>query len=742
MQAASAKYKEAMKEHWRNGISHLRVTIGMVNQTAQASAFIPDAEACTYFSNLQLPFENETAKEIYATAEQNFAKTDGSLFFLPRNKTEVALNAGIVSKELLGSIEVRFPLPLNIKGLTIDFGQAYPVDFDIESEENTVFIRDNQKSYFVTEEVFLRATYLHFIPKKMENGTGRLRIQQITMGIGIYFDNKKILSASKKEFISPIGEELPAIDFDLTIDNKGREFDVENYKSSLNFLEIGQKIEVIYGFDVEQEIEWIQGAVLRLKEWSTDDNTMQFSAFDGFEVLDGVYYKGTYYADGISLYELAESVFLDAEITGYWIDPYLKNVKVQNPMPPVTHKEALQIIANAGRCLLGQNRFGQITIKSSFIPEMQAKSVNETYFSSTGKILDKKEKESYAFAAEDYTNVKYGQYFLPRQKENALNTGYVSLEVANSDGLFHKNPTVEISAETAFKCFGITLEFGANPPEAVKFHAFYNEKEKEVYEALNLEKVTVIEHEFTEFDYLILEFTKGCPNNRVSLQNIYFGESTDYKLEYGAELLKTPKGKQLQKVKELQVYRTIYELSMDTVELKREKLTLSGIKQHTIYLDNPASDYQVHISAGTVRILDSSVYFVLVEISGVNGEAEVVLSGKEYILSRIRTARSLNPIGITKTWENPLVSEEDHAADLAKWIGNYMLADIEYELEYRGEPRIDANDILFLENKCVDNLLIRAYDHTLNFNGVLSGSIKARRDYSGVAAAKNRLAGK
>lgn len=55
----------------------------------------------------------------------------------------------------------------------------------------------------------------------------------------------------------------------------------------------------------------------------------------------------------------------------------------------------------------------------------------------------------------------------------------------------------------------------------------------------------MVSHEFPEFDYLVLEFTKGCPNNRVTLDNITFGDSTDYVLEYGVELTKTPKGTQL-----------------------------------------------------------------------------------------------------------------------------------------------------------------------------------------------------
>lgn len=66
----------------------------------------------------------------------------------------------------------------------------------------------------------------------------------------------------------------------------------------------------------------------------------------------------------------------------------------------------------------------------------------------------------------------------------------------------------------------------------------------------------------------------------------------------------------------------------------------------------------------------------------------------------------------------------------------------EYDLQYRGEPRLDVNDIAFLENKYVPDLLLRVYEHTLKFNGAFSGTIKARRDMGNVAAAKNRLAGR
>lgn len=740
-----------MRRKWRNPLSYLRVTIGLINQQAQASAYIPERDVYTYYSDLVKPMDNYKVQELYATCDQDYTTVDGSMYFLPKDAADVVLNQGIVTDGLQGEIEIRFPVQYDIKGLTVEFGKAYPVDFTIISDNRTLNVTNNTDGHYVTEEIFEGATFLRFVPVVMVNGQSRFRINQITMGIGIYFDSKKILSATKKEHISPISEELPTIDFDVTVDNKDRAYDVENEESTVNFLEIGQRIEALYGQAMDDgTIEWIPGTSLALKSWSADDTEMDFQASDCFDGMDSTYYRGQYHPNGMSLYDIAVDVLTDARVDyrDYWIDPYLKDVLVANPMPVVAHKEALQLIANAGRCILYQDRAGRIILKSSFVPDMSAASDNETYFSHAAAILDHAEKETYALSGQDYTGVSGTQYFLPRQTDGItyLNTGYVSEAVAGDNGLFADNPTVGITMEAAYKCFGLTLEFGQNWPDTVVFHAYYNGALQEDYMVSGLTQTYVVSHEFPEFDFLELEFVRGCPNNRVVLDNITFGDSTDYILEYGVELTKTPKGTQLAKVRELQVVRTIYNLSTeDTKELVRETIAVTEQdNQYTFYLSNASYDLSVGLiepSEGqTATIIGSSAYYATVELTGIVGAIEVVVMGKEYLITQTKVSRQLNPTGSLEAWENPLVSNGAHAANLADWIGDYLKSDREYELQYRGEPRMDANDIAFLENKYVPDLLIRVTDHTLKFNGGLSGTIKARRDMSYVATAKNRLA--
>ena len=751
MQAASNEYKDMMRRKWRNPLSYLRVTIGLINQQAQASAYIPERDVYTYYSDLVKPMDNYKVQELYATCDQDYTTVDGSMYFLPKDAADVVLNQGIVTDGLQGEIEIRFPVQYDIKGLTVEFGKAYPVEFTIISDNRTLNVTNNADGHYVTEEIFEGATFLRFVPAAMVNGQSRFRINQITMGIGVYFDSKKILSATKKEHISPISEELPTIDFDVTVDNKDRAYDVENEESTVNFLEIGQQVEVLYGQAMDDgTIEWIPGTSLALKSWSADDTEMDFQASDCFDGMDGTYYRGQYHPNGMSLYDIAVDVLSDAQVDyrNYWIDPYLKDVLVVNPMPVVTHKEALQLIANAGRCILYQNRAGRIILKSSFVPDMVATSDNETYFSHAAAILDHAKKETYALSGQDYTGVSSTQYFLPRQTDGItyLNTGYVSEAVAGDNGLFADNPTVGITMEAAYKCFGLTLEFGQNCPDTVMFHAYYNGALQEDYMVSGLTQTYVVGHEFPEFDFLELEFVRGCPNNRVVLDNITFGDSTDYILEYGVELTKTPKGTQLARVRELQVVRTMYNLSTDdTKELVRETIAVTEQdKQYTFYLSNASYDLSVILiepSEGqTATITGSSAYYATVELTGIAGVTEVVVMGKEYLITQTKVSRQLNPTGSLETWENPLVSDGAHAANLADWIGDYLKSDREYDLQYRGEPRMDADDIAFLENKYVPDLLIRVTDHTLKFNGGLSGTIKARRDMSYVATAKNRLA--
>ena len=152
MQKVSKAYKESMKMIGRNR-GYIRATIGVINSSAQKNVRLGKQTAVTYFSNTEKPFNNFTVGSVYATAEQDFSHVDGSMYFLPAaNSGYQFYNNGIVTADLLGAVYISFGgiTGLDIKGLTIDFGEYYPIDFSIENDSGTHYYCDNDKSYWTT----------------------------------------------------------------------------------------------------------------------------------------------------------------------------------------------------------------------------------------------------------------------------------------------------------------------------------------------------------------------------------------------------------------------------------------------------------------------------------------------------------------------------------------------------------------------------------------------------------------
>ena len=287
---------------------------------------------------------------------------------------------------------------------------------------------------------------------------------------------------------------------------------------------------------------------------------------------------------------------------------------------------------------------------------------------------------------------------------------------------------VSIQMEAVFSSFGMELQFGKTYPRVIGIDTTANGIP---VETLTLEVDSqdfIVSYEFKPFDKMLI-YEKEPPRigGRAILNRISFGNVTDYELSYGRELTKTPLGTQLQSVKTLELTRTEY---LDSTEGEKELAKVECTKpgEYLAEFSNPSYGCTVRAAAGTVSILETGAYFLKFSYSG-SGE-EVKIIGKEYTVKEITLEKDLNLVGRREKWKNPLISDIALSTDVLDWVGNYLKADREYSLSYRGEPRLMANDLLYLENKYVDKLMLRVFDHTLNYNGALSGSIKARREVS------------
>lgn len=737
MQKVSKAYKESMKSSLRER-AYIMISFGLVNQEAQAKATV-DNGSYAYYSNKDNIFGEHIDDTVYATLEEEFTKVDGSMFFLPR-ATEGGryYDTGIVSDKLVSEARCEVIISLNtiatdFKGLTINFGENYPVDFDIVgSTGQTIEFRGNTKSKWSTEEVLENTTYIKLVFYKMKNSQSRLRIYSIMFGYGLVYYNDSVMSSALDSYVSPIGADVPQFDFSVTLKNYDHYFNVDNPNSAINYLETGQEMDIMYGYQTpgSDTIEWIQGNHLWCSEWESDDNTATIRCQDIFRNMDGEYVKGLYSATGKSYYALAEEILKDAGISEYYIDPRLKKLYSNNPIPRVKYKEALQIIANACRCVLTQSRNGKVQIKSNFMPSASIATNGEETYSNAANVLTDTPKVEYATLAGNYTPTDGTMFFLPRNGKAALTTGYVSKEISGANGTFTKNPIVIITMEAIRAYYGLKLVFGTALPAAFTIRTYKGGEPVNEYpvEKDEINTTSIILRDFDEFDVMKIEFTKTAePYNRIVLNYFSLSDIVDFTMNR-RDMTSSPKAIKQELIKEVIVPCYTYQENNREENLVYEDIDVVAGEVETYYIQDPSYGYKVKLDEveGEATVVAWSNYFVTIKFN-VTGSFKLEVQGYRYKIVEKYATVSLNARGKTVKWKNPLISNTTMANELAAWLADYYTAGIEYEYDTRGNPELDATDIVYQENEFHDGMRVNIYRHTVNFKQAFSGRVTARR---------------
>lgn len=737
MQKVSKAYKESMKSSLRER-AYIMISFGLVNQEAQAKATV-DNGSYAYYSNKDNIFGEHIDDTVYATLEEEFTKVDGSMFFLPR-ATEGGryYDTGIVSDKLVSEARCEVIISLNtiatdFKGLTINFGENYPVDFDIVgSTGQTIEFRGNTKSKWSTEEVLENTTYIKLVFYKMKNPQSRLRIYSIMFGYGLVYYNDSVMSSALDSYVSPIGADVPQFDFSVTLKNYDHYFNVDNPNSAINYLETGQEMDIMYGYQTpgSDTIEWIQGNHLWCSEWESDDNTATIRCQDIFRNMDGEYVRGLYSAAGKSYYALAEEILKDAGISEYYIDPRLKKLYSNNPIPRVKYKEALQIIANACRCVLTQSRDGKVQIKSNFMPSASIATNGEETYSNAANVLTDTPKVEYATLAGNYTPTDGTMFFLPRNGKAALTTGYVSKEISGANGTFAKNPVVTITMEAIRAYYGLKLVFGTALPAAFTIRTYKGGEPVNEYlvEKDEINTTSIILRDFDDFDVMKIEFTKTAePYNRIVLNYFSLSDVVDFTMNR-RDMTSSPKAIKQELIKEVIVPCYTYQENNREENLVYEDIDVVAGEVETYYIQDPSYGYKVKLDEveGKATVVAWSNYFVTIKFN-VTGSFKLEVQGYRYKIVEKYATVSLNARGKTVKWKNPLISNTTMANELAVWLADYYTAGIEYEYDTRGNPELDATDIVYQENEFHDGMKVNIYRHTVNFKQAFSGRVTARR---------------
>lgn len=666
MLSATTEYKEEMNMPQRKR-AYVTVSLGIINQTAQGDA--TNNDELMYFSYGNV-FENNEDMIEYATLEDNYIPADGSFLFPPEeNESDQFRINGATMPDFGDSFRIDFGNVYDIKGLTIDFGSGYPTELTITTNNGTTTY-ENDAEVFETEDNFDEITFITITPVKTFNGRKRMHIQSILFGVGIIFTNTDTESVNIEDYVSAISSDVSFKNVSLNLFDKERKFDVDNDKSFMAYLEPMQPIKISFGQELENgKVEWKQVASCYLKEWASQSGKLKLTATDKMSQLDNEYSHMT--LTSRSAYSEFELILQDAglEPDEYKIDDFLMSVTIKNPIEPAPYRECLQTLANATRCAIYEDENGVLYIKANFATvidpsDLVLESDNQTEWSHLVNVPIGTTYE-YADLTTNSMQADAHTYTLPEENELPyLPTGYVSESIADDDGFFDENPYIDVILPASYNYYGINVNWGACIPTEVVVTTYENDVQKKVLTFRDLSRNSYLIDDFGNFDKIHLEVTETLPHARVVINKLSFGNATDYHLTKDL-MLDNPIGMREEKVKEVRVKIFTYQLNGE----------------------------------GEIEEVDDDVYYT----------------------------ETLSSTGVIRTVENPLIHSQALAEDLAVWVANYYRNNVSYSVDYRGDMRVQASDIITMDSDFKNNLQVEVETAKLNFNGAFSGTLDLRR---------------
>lgn len=409
-----------------------------------------------YFSNEADYVVSEVDKNIvpHATLERNLWVLDGSRVILPTsNYGENGYIGDVIcdasrsfSKSPIFSLNFSRVFTDLITGLSFvwsDTFDEYATDFIVTCYNNSNVVAStrvsgNTKAKMTVYLDIVNYNKITIEVLKWSLPYRRARITEIQLGADLIFDKSDIISYSHSQEVDPISATLPLSKISFSLNNADESFNPYNQNSLTKYLMERQEIKVKYGYKLDDGIEWIDSGTFYLSEWDTPQNglTASFTARDLLEFMSNTYRWGVYSPDGVSLYSLAEGVLVDANLpldengdVKWIIDEKLKNIYTTAPLPMDTHANCLQMIANAGECVIYQDRSGILHIEGMSTDTTDYRIDRFNSFSKSEinltKPLEKVDVKCYNYsAAEDESKLFYGAVYV---------NGTQDIEISYSD---------------------------------------------------------------------------------------------------------------------------------------------------------------------------------------------------------------------------------------------------------------------------------------------------------------------
>ena len=363
-------------------VSDIRIEYNVTDPGVQDEAASTAATAEEIFSSVENVVNDDALNEpLYATLEHNLWLLNKSHSVLSEVSAPMD---GFVSKNLSNGNGVFEEIPTivitfsqvhtnNVPGLSIRWSQAYEeyatrfriTVYNGETVVKTINVVDNRSvTLNVLESI---SGYDKLVLEVLEwcKPHHRARLMEVLIGVKQVYTKNDLMGFSHEQSADLLSGALPKNSIVFELDNSDNRWNPDNPVGAEQYLIQRQTLVVRYGFLINGEMEWIRAGTFYMSEWDTPSNgiTASFTARDLLEFCTEVYAgpkSGSLMA--IAQAALEQSGIAPDEVA---LSPALSDIQtdISTEDTENTCAEMLQMVANAGRCCMWQDRDGTLHIE-------------------------------------------------------------------------------------------------------------------------------------------------------------------------------------------------------------------------------------------------------------------------------------------------------------------------------------------------------------------------------------------
>lgn len=758
MLETSQAYNDEMLKTYRQPTT-AKVVIGVVEEETKSGDITPPdllvAQNTEYMTDATTPVEQLCTWEsqrFTADGEQKFI-ADGNL---------VEHRYGFISKQLVDingdfrsdsipELTVSWSKILELYGFSLVFDTKYgavakqiQVQAIVNSEviETKTITNTNKDVIWTCIVGFDKCDSIKIKFLSLYNPGQHLHLERMVIGVSVEFNSDEITDTSLNVTTDPLSGQLPEYNFTLSLNNLYNKFNFEDPDNFIWFVKNRQKVQVTYYQTLEdQSKEELDGGSYIINASPTVNETIaEIYAGSILDYLDFVIETFQFPDNPVTLYdyltqieEKANERYMPPGISLHFqLDSSLKNITTSAPLPYLELREVIQYIANAALCSIKVQKDSTVTFRTANIPEATLTSAGGSKYSKDTGILEGEVPwGNYAVWAYHAFKVN-GQDWLDAGTAPASDyhqVGYVSEEVSDSNGNFTNKPVFTIVFSGTATVSNLKIVTDVTYITSMLIEGYLDNELTFSTTVTPNSQEYILGATIYDVDKIVITVNSININNApLRVKEIDVDNRAAYTLIRGntsgepeTTLLSTLRAVQVQ-VYSYSKRNTVEEIISQNITVPPQS-NISAI--YTFTEPGVVTNVTSNNPGVTVTYNNSGAYSVNVQLqnsSNAASSAKLTISGYKIDVSSYTYEYFIQQNGSVEVIDNPLVTTEEHAKQLAQWVADFAAYPKQYTVPYRGDPSVEPMDFIKYETRDRTTPITLVTGYTLNVGQGMDGS--------------------